>query len=169
MQLRHYRPGDAPALAEIFRRSVTELGPRHYAPEQVMAWAADAPDTQDMLRRGSDGRTTIVAVDDTDRPVAFVDLESDGHIDLLFALPEVAGTGIGSALLDAIETVAKTEGMMRLYVEASEGAKGLFGRHGFTLLSRNDLKLGGVETHNFRMEKLLQRQSSSHARLPSSA
>lgn len=169
MQLRHYRPEDAPALAEIFRRSVIELGPRHYTAEQVAAWAADAPDTEDMLRRGADGRTTIVATDDADQPVAFIDLEADGHIDLLFALPEAAGTGIAGALLDAIETVAKTEGMMRLYVEASEAAKGLFTRHGFTLLSRSDLKLSGVETHNFPMEKPLKRQSSSHARLPTSA
>ncbi len=169
MQLRHYRPGDAPALAEIFRRSVTELGPRHYTPEQVMAWAADAPDAEDMLRRGSDGRTTIVASDDTGRPVAFVDLEFDGHIDLLFALPEAAGTGIASALLDAIETVAKTEGGMRLYVEASEAAKGLFMRRGFSLLKRNDYLKNGVLVFNYDLEKLLQRQSSSHARLPSSA
>ena len=169
MQLRHYRPEDAPALAEIFRRSVTELGRRHYTAEQVAAWAADAPDTEDMLRRGSDGRTTIVASDDAGRPVAFVDLESDGHIDLLFALPEAAGTGIAGALLDAIETVAKTEGMMRLYVEASEAAKGLFTRQGFALLKRNDFEKHGVLEHNYDMEKPLQRQSSSHARLPSSA
>lgn len=169
MQLRHYRPDDAPALAEIFHRSVTELGPRHYTAEQVAVWAADAPDAEDMLRRGADGRTMIVATDDAGRPVAFIDLEADGHIDLLFALSEVAGTGIAGVLLDAVEVIAKTEGMMRLYVEASEGAKGLFTRHGFALRERNDFAMSGVSIHNFRMEKSLHRQSSSHARLPSSA
>ena len=169
MQLRHYRPDDAPALAEIFRRSVSELGPHHHTAEQVAAWVADAPETDDMLRRGSDGRTTIVATDDAGRPVAFVDLEADGHIDLLFALPESAGTGIAGALLDAIEVIAKAEGLMHLYVEASEAAKGLFARHGFALIARNDFAMSGVPIHNYRMEKPLQRQSSSHARLPSSA
>ena len=167
MQLRHYRPEDAPVLAEIFRRSVTELGIRHYTPEQVAAWAANAPDADDMVRRGADGRTTLVAVDDAGRPVAFGDLESDGHIDLLFALPEAAGTGVAGALLDAIETIARTDGLMRLYVEASEAAKGLFLRRGFTLVRRNDVPKNGVSMHNYDLEKPLQRQSSSHARLPS--
>lgn len=166
MQIRHYRPEDAPALALIFRRAVTELGPRHYTAEQVAAWAANVPNAEDMLRCGADGRTTIVATDDSGRPVAFADLEADGHIDLLFALPEAAGTGIAGALLDAIETVAKAEGKMRLYVEASEGAKGLFARFGFALIARNDFAMSGVHIHNYRMEKQLQRQSSSHARLP---
>ena len=166
MRLRRYQDRDAEALAQIFRRSVTELGPRHYRPEQVAAWAADTPDAADMRRRGSDGRTVLVAIDDTDAPVAFADLEADGHIDLFFVLPEVAGTGVAGALLEAIETIARMEGMMRLYVEASEAAKGLFERQGFTLLGRQNFAKHGVMVHNYDMEKLLQRQSSSHARLP---
>jgi putative acetyltransferase len=168
MQLRRYRPEDAQALADIFYRSVSELGPRHYAAEEVAAWAADAPDAEDMRVRGADGRAVLLVVDDQDRPIAFGDLEADGHIDLLFALPEAAGTGAAGALLDALEAVARAEGMMRLYVEASEAAKGLFARHGFTLIERNDFEQGGVATHNYRMEKRLQRHSASHTRLPSS-
>jgi putative acetyltransferase len=166
MKLRLYRPDDAPALAEIFRRSVSELGPRHYAADQVVAWASDGPDANDMLARGSDGRVVLVAVDAADQPMAFGDLEADGHIDLLFVLPEVAGTGIAGTILEALETIARSQGQMRLYVEASEAAKGLFGRHGFRLLGRNDLTIVGVATHNYLMEKLLQRQGSSHARTP---
>ena len=166
MKLRYYRPDDAPALAEIFRRSVTGLGPRHYAADQVAAWASDGPDAQDMLDRGRDGRVVLVAVDAAGEPLAFGDLEADGHIDLLFVLPEAAGTGIAGTILEALETIARSQGQMRLYVEASEAAKGLFSRHGFQLLGRNDLTIAGVATHNFHMEKLLQRQGSSHARLP---
>ena len=168
MQLRLYRPEDAPALAGIFRRSITELGVRHYSDAQVAAWLSDAPDAEDMRVRGADGRRVLVAVDDRDRPVAFGDLEADGHIDLLFALPEVTGTGLAGALLEALEAIARAEGMMRLYVEASEAAKGLFARHGFTLVERNDFVMAGVACHNYRMEMRLQRQSSSHVRLPSS-
>jgi putative acetyltransferase len=166
MHLRRYQDRDAVALAEIFRRAVVELGPRHYSAEQVAAWAADAPDEGGMRRRGNDGRSVLVAADASDRPVAFADLEADGHIDLLFVLPEAAGTGIAGALLEAIETVARTQGLMRLTVEASEAAKGLFARHGFAMLGRRDFELGGVMIHNYAMEKLLQRQTSSHVRLP---
>jgi putative acetyltransferase len=166
MKLRRYRPEDAPVLAEIFRRSVAELGPRHYAGAQVAAWLAEGPDAEDMRQRAADGRHILIATDDGGTPVAFADLEADGHIDLLFALPEAAGTGIAAALIEALETIARTDGLMCLYVEASEAAKGLFLRHGFALIGRNDFVEEGVSTHNFRMEKLLQRQTSSHARLP---
>jgi putative acetyltransferase len=166
MQLRRHRFEDAPALAEVFRRSVGELGPRHYTPAQVAAWLADAPDTGDMQLRAVDGRHILVATDDAGRPVAFADLEADGHIDLLYVLPEAAGTGIANALVKALETIARTDGLTRLTVEASEAAKGLFLRQGYTLLERNDFTKGGVAMHNYRMEKLLQRQSSSHARRP---
>jgi putative acetyltransferase len=41
----------------------------------------------------------------------------------------------------------------RIFVEASELARPLFERRGFTLLARNDLVLDGVDIHNYRMEK----------------
>ena len=61
MKLRHYRPEDAGALALIMRRSIESLGPRHYATEQVAAWAAAAPDASEMALRLGDGRTVLVA------------------------------------------------------------------------------------------------------------
>lgn len=166
MKLRHALAADAGALADLMRRSIEVLAPRHYTPEQAAAWASAAPDETEMAVRLGDGRTALVAVDAQDRPLAFGDLETDGHIDLLFALPEIAGKGVAQAILEALETVARTSAIMRLTVEASEAAKGLFTRQGFALVARNQLTLGGVPIHNWRMEKLLQRQGSSHLRLP---
>lgn len=166
MKLRHYRPEDAGALALIMRRSIESLGPRHYATEQVAAWAAAAPDASEMALRLGDGRTVLVAIDAHDHAVAFGDLEADGHIDLLFALPEAAGKGVAAAILEALEMVARTDALMQLTVNASDAAKGLFTRQGFTLIARNNLTLDGVAIHNWRMEKSLQRQGSSHLRRP---
>ena len=60
------------------------------------------------------------------------------------------------AVLAAIEAHAREQGIERLIVEASELARPLFERRGFTLLGRNDLLLDGVAIHNYRMEKRLQ-------------
>ena len=59
--------------------------PRDYAEDQVEAWAALAPSAAQIETRAADGRTTLVAVDDEDRPLAFGDLEHDGHIGLCIA------------------------------------------------------------------------------------
>ena len=45
--------------------------------------------------------------------------------------------------------------MPRLYVEASELARRLFLRKGFTVVTRRDFAVGGVMIHNYAMEKRL--------------
>lgn len=156
MHVRPFRSADAPALARIFHAAVHRLGGRHYSPGQLEAWAPEVPDPQRFLERGADGRILLVAADDCDRPLAYGDLEQDGHIDHLYCRPDVAGTGVASALYDRLETAARDRGIARLHVEASEPARPFFLRKGFVLLGRRDFTLDGVAIHNFAMEKRLE-------------
>ena len=142
LKIRDYVAGDAVALAALCRPSVREIGPRDYARRQVHAWAARAPTPEHIHECASDGRTTLVAVDDGDRPIGFIDLEDDGHIDFLYCAPEAAGRGAASALYDALEARARKRGVGRLYAEASEAARRAFA-------------IGGVEIHNHAVEKAL--------------
>lgn len=153
--MRPYRPGDAEALTEIFVRAVTETGLRGYSPEQVAAWAASGGTLQITEERCGDGRLVLVAVTDDDVPMAFIDLEADGHLDMMFCLPEWTGKGVASALYDQLETEAKARGLHRMYVEASEIAKPFFLHKSFALLHRNDFTLDGIAIHNYAMEKNL--------------
>ncbi|WP_373503558.1 GNAT family N-acetyltransferase [Aestuariivirga sp.] len=155
MPIRCYGPGDAVSLAEIFNRAVSETASRHYDPEQIAAWLGGGMEAGETHARCSDGRSVWVAADGSDTAVAFIDLEDDGHIDMLFCLPEWSGRGIASALYDHLESDARRRGMTRLRVEASELARPLFQHKGFTLLRRNDFTLDGVAVHNHIMEKLL--------------
>lgn len=155
MRIRHYRPEDAAALTDIFVRAVTETGLRGYSPEQVAAWSASGGTLQITLERCGDGRLVLVAVTEDDQPVAFIDLEDDGHLDMMFCLPVWTGKGIASALYDRLEAEAKARGLHRMYVEASEIAKPFFLHKGFTLGSRNDFTLEGVAIHNYSLEKTL--------------
>ncbi|MEN3950509.1 GNAT family N-acetyltransferase [Iodidimonas sp. SYSU 1G8] len=155
MRLRRYAPADAPALSSVYVRSVLGLGPRDYRPDQVSAWAGRAPGPDAMAARLGDGRVVIVALGEEDQRVGFCDLEPDGHIDLLYCVPEVAGTRVAAALLERIETEARAQGIARLYTEASEAARRLLLRHGFTELARRDFTLDSVPIHNFAMEKRL--------------
>jgi putative acetyltransferase len=147
------RPGDAAAIADLYLRSVTGLGPRDYAPDQVAAWAGRAPSAEAVAARNADGRTVIVAVDADDRPVAFGDVEPDGHIDFLYCAPEFAGRGAAAAVYDRLEESARAAGVARLHTEASEAARRFFARRGFRELHRRDLDIHGVAIHNFAMEK----------------
>nr|WP_295837679.1 GNAT family N-acetyltransferase [uncultured Azospirillum sp.] len=155
MKIRDYRPSDAPVLAEIYARSVRGIGSRFYGPEQVEAWAAQAPTVERVREAYGDGRVALVAVDEADRPVAFSDVETDGHINFLYCAPEAAGRGVMSALVDRLEARARALGHPRLHVEASEAARPFFLRRGFAMLARRELRIGNVPIHNYAMEKWL--------------
>jgi len=152
IRLRPAAVGDADAMAQVYARAVRGLGARDYAPEQVEAWAGQGPTGDGLRRRLADGRRCWVAVDADDRVCAFVDLEADGHIDLLYAAPEAAGTGVASRLLDELERAARQDGLRRLYVEASEGARRVFLKRGYADLGRRDFTIAGVAIHNYAME-----------------
>ena len=150
--LRPYHPTDAAALTALYARSVRHFGPRTYTPEQVAVWAATA-DIARTAARCSDGRYVVVAQDDAGTVLGFADLEADDHLDMLYAAPEAEGLHVGSQLYAAIEAHARRRGLRRIFVEASELARPLFERRGFTLLGRNDLVMDSVAIHNYRMEK----------------
>jgi putative acetyltransferase len=155
MHIRAFRSADAPALARIFHAAVHQIGRLHYSLEQLNAWAPEAPDPDRFLERGADGRTLLVAADDKDEPLAYGDLEANGHIDHLYCRPDVAGTGVASALYERLEAAARDSGIGRLHVEASEPARRFFLRKSFVVLQRREFILGGVAIHNFAMEKRL--------------
>ncbi|WP_140985852.1 GNAT family N-acetyltransferase [Asticcacaulis tiandongensis] len=153
MHIRPYQSSDAEGLSAIYDRAVRVTGPRSYSPAQVTAWTALAPDAA-RLEALMTNRWRFVAV--TTEPIAFIDLEMDGHIDLFYAAPEVTGTGIGKQLYQRTEAFALTQGLTRLYAEASEVALPFFTRQGFTCLHRRDFEVGGVAIHNYAVEKQLQ-------------
>jgi putative acetyltransferase len=153
--IRAYDPRDAAGLADVFFRSVRQVALSDYTAAQVRAWAPEPRTAEWAHGQASDGRLVLVAADADDRPVAYIDLEPDGHIDRLFCAPEAAGQGIASRLYDAVEAAAREQGITSLFTEASEPARRLFARKGFTIVQRQDLVIRGVPIHNYRMAKVL--------------
>ena len=153
--IRAYDPTDAADLADVFFRSVRQVALSDYTPAQVRAWAPEPRTAEWAHGEASDGRLVLVAANDNDRAVAYIDLEPNGHIDRMFCAPEAAGQGIASRLYDAVEAAAREQGITRLFTEASELARRLFERKGFVVLERQDLVIRGVPIHNYRMAKIL--------------
>jgi putative acetyltransferase len=155
MNVRKFEPADAPALAQLFYAAVHQLAALHYSAEQVHAWAPAVPASDRFIRWSEDGRLLLVAIDDDGHPLAFGDLEQNGHIDHLFCRPDMAGKGVTSMIYRELELAAKKQGMKLLYVEASEPARRFFLRNGFRVKHRRDFFLGNVAIHNYQMEKEL--------------
>jgi len=151
--IRPYRTDDAPHIARLYYEAVQALGPRAYSSAQVAAWAPAPLAPIDVLTRAADGRTTFVAADALDQAVAYVDLEADGHVDHLYCHPDFAGQGVASRLLETLVARARENGIAALHVEASELARPVFERHGFSVTARRDFEVRGVPIHNYAMQR----------------
>lgn len=155
MIIRPFRTEDAPALGRLFHDSVHRIARRHYSEAQARAWAPAPLDAGLIRAWAADGRLFLVAAGACGEPLAFGDLEPDGHIDHLFCRPDVAGTGVTAALYRSLEQQARAWKLDLVYVEASEAARRFFRRQGFHVAHRRDFRIRGVAIHNYRMEKRL--------------
>ncbi|NIZ15104.1 GNAT family N-acetyltransferase [Phaeobacter sp. HF9A] len=155
MRIRMFEPRDAEDWARIFHSAVHRVGARDYTPEQCAAWSPAPAPLEGVLAHTQDGRQIWVAADADDVAQGFIELESDGHIDCFYLAPDLAGTGIGAALYERLETQARAAGLASLYVEASEAARRFFLRQGFTDRGRRDFERRGVMIHNYAMTKQL--------------
>jgi len=153
LRVRPATPADAPALSALYDASVRGLGARDYSEAQIAAWASLTPSAESLAARMDDGRMRLVA--ELETVAGFIDVETDGHIDLLYVAPEAAGQGVARLLLETAEALAAAQGVTRLHAEASETARPVFERLGFKATARRDFEVAGVPIHNWAVEKTL--------------
>ena len=105
LALRPFLPADAPLLAAIFAASIEQLTADEYDSGQQAAWAALADD-EDSFGERLAGQLTLIATMDG-APVGFASLRGNDHIDMLYVHPAVARQGVATALIDALEKLAR--------------------------------------------------------------
>jgi len=156
--IRPYRPGDAAGIAALTRAAIRMTGRAAYSEAQVAAWA-DRYAVQRLLDSAAKGDIILVAADAGDAAAAYMVLERDGHLEMLYCHPDHAGQGLARRLLAEAEDAARGLGLTRLFTEASELARPVFERAGYALIHRRDFAIGPAEApvaiHNYAMEKRL--------------
>ena len=127
MLIRPAEASDAGAIADVQLRSraAAPMPPGVHTDDEVRTWLAGRLETDE-----------VWVAEDGDAVVGYARLTAD-WLDDLYVVPEHAGQGIGSALLD----VAKTQrpGGFCLWVfESNEPARAFYARHGLVELERTD-------------------------------
>jgi len=149
--VRIYRHGDHIEIAEVFCRSVHELGSQAYSSAQCEAWSARQPNPSHWKKRCELKRPFVF--EKRGQVAAFLELDPDGHIDCAYVHPDFARRGIMTQLVrHAVETAFAMR-VPRVYVEASHLIRPLFEKEGFALLGENEVDVNGVLLTNFLMEK----------------
>ncbi len=152
-KVRAYRAEDAPEIVGLFYETVRSVNRADYTEEQVEAWAPRVPDAGEWHARMA-GRRTLVA-EEGDEVVGFVELEDDGHLDMLYLRKDAVGRGVARLLYDEVEREALTQGLGRIFTEASITARPFFERRGFKVVREQTVSRRGVGMTNFVMEKYL--------------
>ena len=153
MHIRAYVDSDAAPTLDVFRRAIRETASRHYSPEQVEVWARPDIDLDGWAQKRAATETLVSTIDDV--LAGFIDIDSTGHIDMLFVSPDFGHQGVATALLAAAMASAERSGITTLSVEASLTAKPFFEKHGFVVIEEQKPILRGVEMTNFRMHRIL--------------
>lgn len=146
-------PQDVALLTEIFVASVMELAAEDYGEEELAAWVSAADDEAAFGERLKPMLTLIAFIDS--EPAGFVSLKDNAVVHMLYVAPDHARVGAGTALVQAIETLALRRGAKALSVDASDTAKSLFEKLGYVAQRRNTVDLGGIWLANTTLTKAL--------------
>ena len=149
--LRPFLPGDTMALRELFAASIEELTQEDYDEDQRAAWAAAAEDADEFRQRLQQATTLVIEVDG--EHAGFASLVNNSVLDMLYVHPYSAGQGIGSALCDALETIAKARGAEAITVDSSETAVMFFEERGYVAMQRNSVERFGEWLMTTTMKK----------------
>ncbi|WP_372733396.1 GNAT family N-acetyltransferase [Nocardioides sp.] len=117
--------GDAIAAIHLRSRRQAAMPPGIHDDDSVRAWLT-----------GRVGEDAVWIADVGDRPVAYARF-ADSWLDDLYVLPEHAGDGVGSALLDLVKS-QRPDGFCLWVFEINRPAREFYARHGLVELERTD-------------------------------
>ncbi|TBR61957.1 GNAT family N-acetyltransferase [Westiellopsis prolifica IICB1] len=160
MNIRKFHHQDTQEIMQLFYDTVHNINIRDYTPEQVNAWA---PQYMNYRRWNEHLHSKMTYVAELDgKIIGFAQLEPDGHIDCFYCHKDFQGMGVGSKLLDTLQTEAETLGINRLFAEVSITAKGFFEHKGFEVINQQTVERRRVKLINYRMDKNISSPSIGH-------
>jgi putative acetyltransferase len=156
MQVRVYRDSDISQIVSLFYDTVHTVNAKDYTQEQLDAWAHEDERAARLTAWGTSLRHNITYVAEMDgRIVGFADLTHAGKLDRLYVHKDHQGQGIATALVQSLESTARSLGIQEIFTEASITAKPFFERHGYQTLHSQTVERRNTTLMNYKMSKIL--------------
>lgn len=155
IRVRRTTRDDAEAILSLHVASIRALGPAAYDEHEVAAWA-----TKDHGPEGypvEDDRKRMFVAEADDGIAGFGEVDVDGsEVTAVYVHPDHARHGVGSALLDRLETEARAEGLDSLALTASLNAVAFYEAASYEVLGEvTHATTDEVDLTCVRMEKTL--------------
>ena len=159
LEIRRAQSNDARGILEAHRSAVRETASRDYPMDIIEVWAP--PVTDQRVRWYAQGpllqETTLVAEIDGFIAGFGVIIESNNELRAVYVAHRFGKRGVGSALLQGLEGLARERGCKELAMDSSLTAESFYRHHGFEVLERGEHAMGntGLAMACVRMRKAL--------------
>ncbi len=151
INIRRYKPGEEPALFEIFYSAIHLVASGDYTSEQVEAWA---PRDLDQVRWERKIRAINPFVAELNGVlVGYADIQSSGYIDHFYVSGEHPRRGIGSILMNRLFGEATLLNAHILTSDVSQTAQPFFRKFGFIVVEQRYPECFGVIVPNALMRR----------------
>ena len=132
IEIRQATPDDATATCALLRRSIEQGCVTDHAqrPEVLHAWLGNKT-TQNVLTWFASPSNYAVVAEHEGQVVGVALLTQAGKLALCYVQPDTLRSGIGSALLGAVEAQARTWNISKLHMHSPASASAFFERHGY--------------------------------------
>jgi putative acetyltransferase len=155
--VRPMRPDEGHTFLDVQSRSVRGLASGVYPPEVIAAWAQ--PPTTENLRRFAEN------VDEEIRLIAEVDgvpvglgalVLRNSELRACYVVPEAARKGVGTAIVNEMERIARANNIACLELYASVNAESFYATFGYGVITRGEHVLrSGERMAAVKMRKIL--------------
>lgn len=145
---------DAERVYQVHKLSITYLCSGTYSPLQVGEWSElrTPRDYEESIRDGC-----VTVAESPDGVVGFAVFKAEiGELDALYVHPDCVGHGIGTQLLAAVETHARSQDLPSITLNATLNSTLFYERRGYSSLGVTTYRLpSGIELPCVRMQKRL--------------
>ena len=153
MEVRRYRSGEEAEIWSVLYGSMRFVCSRDYTAEQIARWAPDDKSMTEWSERLAKKNPFVALIGST--IVGFAELEPDGHIDCFYCHKDFQGQGIGSALLERVESEAVRAGLSSVFAEVSVTAFPFFAAKGFQVTEERENIVCDAPAKQYLMRKEL--------------
>lgn len=154
LDIRQALPTDAAAVREVIERAIRVSAAGAYPAAALEAWAAGRSQ-EDVERMIAATRGFVAVIGGA--VVGWANLDGD-EVDQLYVDPDAGGGGVARRLYEAVEQLARDDGLPQLRAVSSLRAESAFCRFGFHEVTRGEQPFNGHAFTVVHMTKPLDEQ-----------
>ena len=142
-------------LKKVYFDSIQSIDEKIYSKEQKSAWSSQVWKNNDFDKCLKEGKGWFFS--DNEQTIAFAIRYPDNHISLLYCRGNSQRRGLGTLLINQLESEALKEGISKITTDASLISYGLFLKQKWKILEKEKILINHVSFERYKMIKYIKK------------